>query len=179
MLAGDCSGEFDTLATSTMLAALVDTHPRVLRDITLVTIDGCVHASTNAGRIGEITGNDPQILKGSREVTIGDLHRSAQGYLLQSLAGPIVVDGDHVGVIVVDANMEHLNTWAQDYTGLGETGEAVFGMLDAEGENAKFTTELRFDPDASLERTIPMSETAVPMVQAITGTSEMSGVSSS
>lgn len=169
VLAGDCSGEFAELETNTTLTAMRDTHPRTLRDITLVTIDGCVHASTDLGRIGKIVGADPLIVAGSLELVIGDLHRDAQGYLVQSLAGPIVVDGVHVGVIVVDTNMEHLNTWAQDYTGRGGTGETVFGMLDAEGANAVFTTPLRFDPDVSLEITIPMSNVAVPMVQALSG----------
>ncbi len=167
--AGACVSARATSEVDTMLTVMRDAHVSALSDLSLVDLDGCVHASTDPSRIGRDVSDDPIFFEGLHAIFIGELHSNERGELVRTKAAPITADHVVVGVMVVDLNTEHLSAWAQDYTGLGESGETAFGMLSNDGEYAVFKTPLRFDPEAALERTVPMSNQDAPIVQALTG----------
>ena len=61
---------------------------------------------------------------------------------------------------------------ANDYAGLGNTGETLLVKNDGKG-NALFLTPIRFDANAALVRTVPKDRTDVPSIHAINGEEEI------
>ena len=148
-------------------------HPGALTSGRLLERDGCVEASTKPERVGDDLSNEPffaeSVHGGRHSVIQGAVTGDGLGGLTQAIMGPLFLDNAHVGTILLDTNMGWLAAWAMDYTGLGETGETVFGRLSDDRSTAVFMTPLRFDPHASLVRTVPMTSLQVPIVQALAG----------
>ncbi|MDK1019617.1 MAG: ATP-binding protein, partial [Actinomycetota bacterium] len=172
-LMGECEDNPNSEQMNTYLMLVRDQHPVALNSVTLLDHDGCVEASTNPDRVGDDLSNEPffaeSVHGGRHSVIQGAVTGDGLGGLTQAITGPLFLDNAHVGTILLDTNMGWLAAWAMDYTGLGETGETVFGRLSDDRSTAVFMTPLRFDPHASLVRTVPMTSLQVPIVQALAG----------
>jgi len=84
------------------------------------------------------------------------------------VAAPIFDHGEVIGVIVLRMSNKEVYELAQDYGGLGDTGETV--IASRVGERVVFVTPTRHDPDAAFERQIALeSEQAVPVQDAVQG----------
>jgi|GEM_PF-3266037 len=84
------------------------------------------------------------------------------------IASPVRKEGEFIGVIAFQIDTRAMNKLAQDFTGLGETGEIVISAKINNG--AMVLTPLRHDHDAAFKRIIPMgSELSIPAQKAVQG----------
>jgi HAMP domain-containing protein len=84
------------------------------------------------------------------------------------IASPIHKEGKLVAVIAFQIDTREMNKLAQDFTGLGETGEIVISSKIKNG--AIVLTPLRNDPNAGFKRTIPIgSKLGIPIQKAVQG----------
>jgi PAS domain S-box-containing protein len=79
-----------------------------------------------------------------------------------------VLGGKVIGTVVIQVKAEKLLSIAQDYTGLGESGETVIAKRDEQG-NAVFLTPLRFDRNAALRRHLSRKMSDAPIVRSLQG----------
>ncbi len=91
------------------------------------------------------------------------------------VSGPIKdTNGTLLGVLVFELDANDLFKMVQDYSGLGDTGEAFLGVQTGSGVSggALFITPSRFDPEAALKRTVPFGDAnEVPLQDAVQGKS--------
>ncbi|MGL5094188.1 MAG: methyl-accepting chemotaxis protein, partial [Planctomycetia bacterium] len=66
------------------------------------------------------------------------------------MAGPVFEDAKIVGVFAMQIDNEEIYGVINDYTGLGETGEAIIGTKV--GDEVVFVAPSRFDPNAAFNR---------------------------
>ncbi|MCP4114376.1 MAG: HAMP domain-containing protein [Desulfobacteraceae bacterium] len=84
------------------------------------------------------------------------------------IALPVFKDGRMLGVVAVQVGAEAIYRMALDYTGLGETGEAL--IASEMGGSAVFLTPLRYDAEAALKRKVAIgSRKALPIQKAVLG----------
>jgi signal transduction histidine kinase len=84
------------------------------------------------------------------------------------IAAPVIRDGTVLGVVALQMSNEEIYELAQDYTGLGETGETIIGHR--EEDRVVFLTPVRHDPHADFRRRILMgADLARPLQQAVRG----------
>lgn len=65
--------------------------------------------------------------------------------LYLQLSGPISYKNKTIGVVVIETDINELNSITRDYTGLGKTGETTLAMLTSDS-TALYLDELRFHP---------------------------------
>ncbi len=83
-------------------------------------------------------------------------------------AAPILHNGSVRGVVVLRMSNRDIYALAEDYTGLGDTGETVIGTRV--GNDVVFVVPLRHDPEAAFRRRASMQgEVSRPMQEAVNG----------
>jgi len=102
--------------------------------------------------------------KTSRELEISNFeyYPQAQGAAV-FIAVPVFKGADFIGVIVVQMSNKGINEFAQNYSGLGNTGETI--VVSKIKEEAVFITPLRFDPQAAFKRKIKMGSSEGQEIQ--------------
>jgi serine phosphatase RsbU (regulator of sigma subunit) len=84
------------------------------------------------------------------------------------IAAPVIHEGKLLGIFAVQLNTKEINQLAQNFTGLGKTGEIV--IASHKDDHALFLTPTRHDPEAAFNRKVMLgSEKASPIQQAING----------
>jgi signal transduction histidine kinase len=68
------------------------------------------------------------------------------------VATPVSQGADLIGVVIAQMSNRLLYEFAQDYTGLGQTGETI--IVSKIGDEAVFITPSRFDPEAEFKQRI-------------------------
>ena len=92
------------------------------------------------------------------------------GILHGAFSGPLKLQGEFLGVLVVVSHVENMLSSIADYSGLGESGETMLAMPNKNGD-ALFIAPTRFNKDAALNLSIPKTVINVPIVNAINGES--------
>ena len=96
-----------------------------------------------------------------------EVHQSLENPAI-FIAAPILSTNGTAGVLVFEIPTKEVYSFAQDYTGLGNTGETVLGTL--RGDQIVMVTPTRHDPEAALQQTVMLgSEHAKPIQKATTG----------
>jgi signal transduction histidine kinase/ActR/RegA family two-component response regulator len=91
------------------------------------------------------------------------------------IAVPVFEGENLLGVIALQISSTEIYHLAENYIGLGETGENVFATLDQ--DKVMLVAPLRHDPEAAFTRTYPLnSQPPLPIQKAVQGI-EGSGVS--
>lgn len=149
---------------------LADARPaaQVIKDIHLLDTGGTVVASTDPSVIGADRSGDQAFTRGRSESVVNMFSRGDNGKLMQTLAGPLTVGNEPIGVIVVECDSSDLVNITSDYSGLGKTGETVIAMRNDRGD-AVFITPLRFDKNAELQRVLPHERQNTPIIRALSG----------
>ncbi|WP_430475867.1 sensor domain-containing diguanylate cyclase [Thalassospira lucentensis] len=129
-------------------------------DVTLFAPNGQFLASVNQ----RATSFDPKLFL-DKERAIFLVH--SQELIMRSITR-IMRAGVILGFMVVDFDADFILDLVEDRTGLGETGEWLFAVRDAEG-HALFAVPLRYDPTASFVRRVPKDRLDVPITQAMLG----------
>ncbi|MCC9625591.1 diguanylate cyclase [Thalassospira sp. MA62] len=73
-----------------------------------------------------------------------------------------------VGYMMIDFAGDFILDLVNDRTGLGETGEWLFAVRN-ENDDAVFAVPLKYDRNASFNRTVAADRTDVPIIQALHG----------
>lgn len=136
------------------------------RSISLLTEDGKVVASTQEASLETEHSDKEFFVRGLRESSADIFFLDDQQKLGVYLSGPLYLDDNLLGVIVIESEVHNIIDLVSDYSGLGETGETFLAKRDADG-NALFLAPLRFDKQAALSRTIKKESPNHPITQAL------------
>jgi PAS domain S-box-containing protein len=146
---------------SDALSSIID-----FREISVLTLDGKIAASTNPDNIGTIF-SDTELFMRAQKENIVDSYFVTEDYNLEAqLCGPLILNKELIGVVVVESRADMLLSLVRNYSGLGDTGEVVVARRNEAGD-AQFITPLRFDQDAALRRTIPKDDVQNPVTKAL------------
>jgi signal transduction histidine kinase/CheY-like chemotaxis protein/HPt (histidine-containing phosphotransfer) domain-containing protein len=84
------------------------------------------------------------------------------------VAAPVFDNGAVMGLVVLQISNAEVYDLAQDFTGLGNSGETIVASKVA--NRAVFVTPVRHDPSAAFQRKIALgSEEAIPIQEAVRG----------
>jgi hypothetical protein len=101
-----------------------------------------------------------------------NVNRDPDGGLVVTFVAPVRLDGTLVGAAKVVLSARELLAVAENFTGLGETGEVLLARRTEEGD-ALILNPLRHDPDAMLTRVISAESSSDPTVAAVKGLEAM------
>ena len=139
-----------------------------LRDVSVLTLNGAIMASTDSASIGTNHSGEAYFLRGKKKGCADIFFFNEDKKLSAYLAGPLYLENKLLGVIVVESDVENIISLVEDYTGLGKTGEMLLAKR-AENNDALLLMPLRFDKEAALTRTISHKELQDPIIQALSG----------
>jgi PAS domain S-box-containing protein len=142
------------------------------RDISVLTLDGKVVASTDATKIGSIHLTDETFMRGQNEDTADIFFLDESQDLGIYLSGPLYMEDELLGVVVIESTGDSIITAINDYTGLGATGETQLAEVDANG-GALFIAPTRFGQNAPLSLIVPKEEVSSPIIQALSKNEEL------
>lgn len=138
---------------------------RGFEEISIVNPSGIVVASTNTSGIGSSKFGSEAFRKGVSSYSL-ELYKDSLGNIRMNLSSPIRLNGQLVGVIIVDQPGTDFLAMAQDYTGLGKTGEVYMAKRDEKGD-ALYITPLRYETGAALRNKISQYQTSHAVIQAL------------
>lgn len=135
------------------------------KDLSILTLDGKVVASTDISNIGTDHSDEESFIRGQRENCAALFFLGENQELRVYLAGPLYIENRLLGVIEIDSRADNIVSSVRDYSGLGETGETVLAKRDGNGD-ALIITPLRFEEDAALKRKVSKGNLDVPITHA-------------
>ncbi len=103
---------------------------------------------------------------GLGDTNIRKLWMDRNAHLHSLVTGPVRLNGNLVGMILVVLDAKEILNITQNYDGLGETGETLLAARTPDG-NARFLTPLRYKDNDGLERTVSKQKLNVPITQAL------------
>ncbi|TRZ52755.1 PAS domain S-box protein, partial [bacterium] len=137
--------------------------------IIVANTKGVVIASFPASFIGTDISGDELFTKGIKKNDVSLFKKdTTTGIMDEYLTGPLVLNGEILGAVILEINPSNILNVSGDYTGLGKTGETLIAKKDDNGD-ALFLTPTRFDKKAALLRTVSKDQTNVPSVHAVNG----------
>lgn len=117
----------------------------------------------------EIPQNIEQVVAlGTQGVRLIDLYKDSANVLLVQVAAPVIWNNETVGVLEVEFFADGLIAITEDYTGLGETGEVIIVREDT-SRNVQYLHPLRYNSNATLEKTDIGDDVNVPLLLATSG----------
>ena len=129
-------------------------------------------SATDPRRFPDRIGSKPWFQTALRAPGIYDFAWDKDKIPVMYIAGPVLLNKQAIGVLVLQASLDSLDQVTGDYTGLGASGETLMATKDEQG-NALFLTATRFDPQAALTRTVSKDALDVPMTQALRGAEDI------
>lgn len=140
-----------------------------IQKIFLADPSGFIVASTDQRLIGTNIGNLDFFNKGIQQNDVSFLKKdSSTGTIYHYLVGPLSLKTKTLGMVTIVTDANDITSLANDYTGLGSSGETLLVKKDLYG-NVLFLTPVRFDPQAGLNREVSKDKTNIPSVHAIIG----------
>ncbi len=128
-----------------ILADVQAENPNFLH-ISIINPEGQIIISTNKNSVGEDVSNQDFFINGKKSYTISDLHEPEDDGSRLHIAGPLIQDGELLGVVAVASDGKAIESAVAEYTGLGETGEIY--LVNKEGY---MITPSRFREDTFLK----------------------------
>ncbi|MBL6765674.1 MAG: response regulator [Verrucomicrobiae bacterium] len=126
---------------------------------------GVVKTSTDPAEIGTDRSDEVFFSHGKTNTVAGFFFLQDDKLRLR-LAGPLILDDELVGVIVIRALAGDLESVLHLRSGLGETGEALLAMRDPNGD-ARYINAPRYGDHPPMTLTIPKRDASAPMSQAM------------
>lgn len=136
------------------------------RELFVQVDDGRIVASTDSTMHDGAHPDHAVFAEATEERGVHLFHRKPGGGLGVYLAAPLRLDGERLGVLVIDADGTNIVASTTSYGGLGRTGETLLVRRHADG-GAVFLTPARFDPDATLTRTVAPHMQRSPYIQVL------------
>ena len=124
-----------------------------LRELTLISADGRIIASTHRWSEGRLAGSEVPARGRLADLRLERAERGGdhQDELRLQFQAPITDDQRYLGVLRLTVRDTRLAAIVGDYTGLGETGETLLARREL-GTEALVLAPLRSEPDAWLRR---------------------------
>lgn len=140
---------------------------RNYQKISILDLQGKVIASTQPKDIGLIFDafRPDQIFHTSNYKPIGV---DDDGILQVREYVYLQMDQNKLGILLIESNAEDLARIAQDYAGLGQTGETLIAEK-LSNTSARFLTPLRFDEQATLKEVDEEEYKRLPILEALQG----------
>jgi signal transduction histidine kinase/HAMP domain-containing protein len=136
------------------------------KDISLLTPDGKIVASTDMTKIGTKHSNEEFFIRGQVENSVDIFFLDENQNLRAYLSGPLYLENKLLGVVVIESDVDNIISLVEDYSGLGETGETLLAKRDGNGD-ALFFMPLRFDQHAALRRAVSKDDLSTAITQAL------------
>jgi signal transduction histidine kinase len=136
------------------------------KDIHILNPRGEIVASTNKEQIGTNHALEDFFIKGKQQNDISIFFKDNNQNLRQFLTGPLLLEGQFLGVVSIVSDAQNLLSQFANYEGLGQTGESIMAKRTPEGD-ALYLTPLRFDKNAALQTMLPQDRTNSPTLQAL------------
>lgn len=160
------AAETDQLTLQESVNSLMAGNPAI-ESASILNPGGIVIAATDSVSVGRMYKQTSYVSPGRvGNNTTSYIVRDQNGNLHLYLVGPFKQSGSLIGIAVIETNMQDFVAIAQDYTGLGTSGETILARKDVNG-NAEDLLPLRFSTNAALQLTIPKTETTQPIVRAL------------
>lgn len=137
-----------------------------IKDIDILSTHGQTIAST---RTTPLENSEPitRYLREDRGSVKTLLYKDVHGQPRIMLAGPLTLDGKPLGLALIETETDKFHALTGELTGLGETGEVVMGMRNADG-NVLIISRQRFHPGSQLSTIFDKSDNSKPIVRAVT-----------
>ena len=132
--------------------------------ICILNLDGIVVASTDESFFGKDVSDKEFFIEGKEKESINFVEEN--GELKIFTTGPLILDGDVIGVGITVVDDRELEEIIKDRTGLGETGEVLVATQEMNERNYLF--ERVFENEALGQQT-ESAVSAEPMRQALGG----------
>ncbi|MGW8287450.1 MAG: sensor histidine kinase [Desulfobulbales bacterium] len=134
------------------------------RDIYILSLKGKVVASTKKMNFQNNIQINSSFLERSQTKNSADtLFLDKNENLRLLLGGPLFLNDNLLGIIVIESDAENIVDSVGNYFGLGSTGEIIVAR-ETENGDALFLFPTRFDPKASLKRTISKNDSQCPLI---------------
>ena len=117
--------------------------------ISIINPGGEVIISTDKSSLGKDLSNKDFFISGKKDYTVSQFHKPEYDGSRLHISGPLIQDGEFLGVVSVGSDGKTLESAVTEYTGLGETGEIY--LINKEGY---MITPSRFGGDTFLETKI-------------------------
>lgn len=140
-----------------------------VRTISVISTSGIVVASTDQSQIGLNVSQQPYFAKGQAGADVSTFFKGTNGFKGLYLTGPIIYDGQHIGVVVMEQDAEQVFSLFNDNTGLGSTGQWTLVVRNANGDALTVVPGRFGDPNSALEGTVSKSDTTAPVIRALNG----------
>jgi len=105
-----------------ILADITSANPKFLH-ISLINAEGKIIISSIKDSEGKDISNKDFFINGKKGYTISDFHQPNPDGSRFHIAGPLIQDGEFLGVVAVASDGKTLENAVAEYVGLGETGE--------------------------------------------------------
>jgi signal transduction histidine kinase len=122
-----------------------------LSTVSILGPNGRVTSSTDPGQIDLDYRQSGFYARALKTEVLVSLFREEKDILVR-LAGPVVVEGRVVGLVLLHLRADAITLLMSDPTGFGDTGESFLVTRDVEAGDVVYLTSLRFDADAALRR---------------------------
>lgn len=140
-------------------------HTQSIENIFILGTGGDVLLCVNKKQENKTFKEHPIFLKAQKQPAVSYLlHKDKEHPVVLIFSAPLVLDGEFLGVIAMEVNMNYLNTYMRDYTGLGMSGEVLMA-LNYNKDEILFFTPLRFKHFPLIIN--KSSQTAFPMRTAL------------
>jgi PAS domain S-box-containing protein len=163
----ETSDEADLLAITNIIKDAIIPISQFER-ICILSLDGTVLASTNEKYCGNNIKGAKFFIDGFKSESIYFLEED--GVYKIYISGPMILDGEVIGVGMTVLNSNDLEGIIKNRTGLGKTGEALIAFYNESGER-KYPFKRLFEENALILGS-ESEETAYPMKQALIGQTE-------
>lgn len=141
----------------------------IIKKIFLVNKKGVVIASTDSELIDTDISSEEYFTKGVIKDDVSTLRKNpSTNEIERYLIGSMDYNEKLLGYAIIVINTDDINSLANDYTGLGDTGETLLVKNDG-NDNALFLTPTRFDKNSALIRIITKYQTNIPALHAAQG----------
>ncbi len=142
------------------------------KNICIISLEGIVIASTDLRKVGKNISQKDFFSQGRTEYSADHFFLDDDRNLLTHLSGPLILDNQLLGVLVIESGVKNIISSISDYTGLGKTGETILARRLENGD-AQFIMPTRFDHQAALKLTVPKERPDIPIIQAFHGLSHI------
>ncbi|MFZ2205197.1 MAG: ATP-binding protein [Minisyncoccia bacterium] len=139
-----------------------------IKKIFITNPAGKIVASTDKNLIDSDVSAEDYFKQGIKKSDVSILKKDDKSVIFQYLVSPVILKGKTEGMVALVVDTDDIFALANDYTGLGDTGETLLVKNDGIG-NALFLTPIRFDKNAGLSRVVSKEEKNVPAIHAIAG----------
>ena len=141
--------------------------------ISILDIDGNILTSSQPQRVGHNYNSYDFFKESLKRNTAEYFFLDSENQLKIYLAGPLTINEEVIGMILIESDVNNMISSLNDYSGLGQTGETVLGRKNQVTKNIDFLAPLRFDKFAALRRHIPFTNKNTPIVNAILNKSQV------